>query len=106
MQKEVPESALSKGKHDIESGPETSPARSGDISQSEYYDELITLLQDMNWPISQSAASLLLEYPRFCVDPIHEIISKFGDDEQRISNIIRCGTKMPLDIKLNLRDDI
>ncbi|TVY87445.1 hypothetical protein LAWI1_G004535, partial [Lachnellula willkommii] len=58
--------------------------------------ELLTWVQDINWPIAALAASFLLKYPHLLVVPVREILLG-GDGEWKHNCLVYLVDEMPLE---------
>lgn len=64
--------------------------------------DLITWLQDENWPIFSSVRDLLLRYPEIVVEPVRTVLR--GDDEQWLKNCLEhLVMGMPKECQLRLK---
>jgi hypothetical protein len=66
--------------------------------------ELLTWLQDPNWPISGRVKEILLLNPTVLVEPIRLVLE--GDDEGWQSNCLDLVRRLPRDTQLTLRGDL
>ena len=66
--------------------------------------ELLTWLQDVNWPIFAETERLLLKNPRALVDPLREVYR--GDDDAWQYYCLHLIQQMPQDCKQMLKPDL
>lgn len=66
--------------------------------------ELLTWLQDPNWPISGRVKETLLLNPAASIEPLRLVLR--GDDEAWQSNCLDLVLRLPRDIQRMLRSDL
>ncbi|MGE7110009.1 DUF5071 domain-containing protein [Lysinibacillus sp. NPDC047702] len=67
--------------------------------------ELLTWIQDINWPIAPDVAELLLIYPNEIVPHIKNVLST-NDDIWKYWCLEYLVKRMPLENRLRLKDDL
>lgn len=67
--------------------------------------QLLTWLQDQNWPIFRDVRELLLRYPKEIVEPVRGILK--GEDGEWIHNcLLNLVADMPMHCQLELRKEL
>lgn len=66
--------------------------------------ELLTWLQDRNWPISSRVNEVLLLNPTALVEPIRLVFK--GNDEAWQSNCLELVRRMPRETRVQLKEDL
>ena len=73
-------------------------------SWAQLVPELLTWLQDLNWPISGRVKEVLLLNPTAVIDPVRLVLE--GDDEGWQSNCLDLVLRLPRDTQSVLRADL
>jgi Domain of unknown function (DUF5071) len=93
---------LPKDKHDIPTVQHLTTLKPPELAP--LIPELLTWLQDWNWPIFRSVQDLVLLHPDLAVESIRAVLT--GDDAAWKAHCLQTLLKMPIEQQLSLKGEV